>query len=294
MAGIQDLVGVDGYKWESPVDGVSVVKVSTWKDFLEFYYNELNDYETYIWRGQKRSDWNLEPTLNRLIKNAKIAKTKQYDFRQKHLDAFKLAARGRRGPNPRELTEENDWWALGQHFGLATPLLDWTASPFVAAYFAYIEPETTTRNRVVYALHQPSIEARVNELVQEKAKANAQSIKDIKSGKKPAGLFGDWPYKQPVMPEIDFIRPLSDENHRLVNQGGLFTRSPNETSIESWVMEKFQGKNENILLKILIPNTQREESLKNLNRMNINHLTLFPDLYGASKFCNLFGELDKY
>lgn len=98
----------------------------------------------------------------------------------------------------------------------------------------------------------------------------------------------------PVRPEFEFIRPRSDENQRLVNQSGLFTRAPTGKTIEEWVQAHFVGEASYILMKLLIPNRDREEGLRMLNRMNINHLTLFPDLYGASKFCNLFGEIEKY
>ena len=93
---------------------------------------------------------------------------------------------------------------------------------------------------------------------------------------------------------MEFIRPLSDENQRLVNQGGLFTRAPDGEAVESWVQKNFIDDSGYVLMKILIPNKDRTECLTSLNRMNINHLTLFPDLYGATKYCNLFGEIKNY
>lgn len=96
-------------------------------------------------------------------------------------------------------------------------------------------------------------------------------------------------------PEVLFIRPLSDENQRLVNQGGLFTRAPAGKTLDKWVQENHVEDDKGYtLIKILLPNKDRNGCLQNLNRMNINHLSLFPDLYGASRFCNLFSEISKY
>lgn len=179
---------------------------------------------------------------------------------------------------------------------MATPLLDWTASPFVAAYFAFIGSGTDqTTHRAVYALHRPSIEKKVRDLLRAEKQSRREKLEELEKAPEPKNHLAIAGLKLEPKPEFEFIRPRSDENQRLVNQSGLFTRATNGATIEDWVQKHFAGETGRYhLMKILIPNRDREVCLRILNRMNINHLTLFPDLYGASKFCNLFSEIDKY
>lgn len=94
---------------------------------------------------------------------------------------------------------------------------------------------------------------------------------------------------------LKFIRPLADDNPRLVNQNGLFTRTPDGMTVEDWVGEFFKDNvSSAVLIRITVPNKDRTDALRSLNQMNINHLTLFPDVYGASRFCNLQLEIRKY
>lgn len=79
----------------------------------------------------------------------------------------------------------------------------------------------------------------------------------------------------------------SDENARVVNQRGLFIKIPQAHSLEEVVSTIYRGEEHLIpLMKIRIPNQDRTTCLRSLNRMNINHLSLFPDLYGASYYTN--------
>lgn len=179
---------------------------------------------------------------------------------------------------------------------MATPLLDWTKSPFVAAFFAFIETDTQqTTHRAIFALHQPTIEKVANKKCGvENKRRKKQREESIKTGEPLRGLSGAMAISD-VPPELIFIRPFSDENQRLLNQNGLFTRSMTKESIESWVSNNLPpDDNDMTLIKFLIPDTERKKCLQTLNRMNINPLSLFPDLSGASKFCNLHSEIKNY
>jgi len=76
-------------------------------------------------------------------------------------------------------------------------------------------------------------------------------------------------------------------------------KMPPKTDLESSVRARFPDETSDsnpharhILMKITIPNDDRTECLKLLNKMNINRMSLFADLDGAAKYINSLWELD--
>jgi hypothetical protein len=265
-----------GWEQIAQGDGTLTFRLVSWSKFFDFIETEvfgafIATKHKYIWRGQRRSDWSLSSSLDRLFGKLQLLTNGPLllDRRSaQHLETFKYATRGRRGINPAKLSE-NEWWALGQHFGLATPLLDWTRSPFAAAYFAFEElASDPTDYRIVYGLDQSAVLQKNDELL------NGPSL------------------EQGRPPVLEFIDPMSDENQRLVSQDGVFTRAPIGTPIEHWIARVFENVSDAVLLRIEIPDADRLACLRALNRMNINHLSLFPDLGGASRSTNLKLELE--
>jgi hypothetical protein len=254
-------------------DGVATYRLRSWSEFGTFidthvFRDRGRAEHGFIWRGHRRSDWELETSLDRLFARVGYGGDESKLERRslEHLDDFRYAARGRRGLNPPALNE-NEWWALAQHFGLATPLLDWSRSPFAAAYFAFESHQDGTDYRVIWGLDIDAVRLRNKTITEEQAGDDRPTI-------------------------LELIDPLSDENPRLVNQGALFTRGPIGLPVNLWVNVFFVESDSEVLLRIEVPGGDRTECLRALNRMNINHLSLFPDLTGATRATNLRTELD--
>jgi hypothetical protein len=265
--------------WElasEPADGIVTYRLRSWREFSDFLERKVFHAENevppgYIWRGHRREDWSLSSSLDRMFERlGYVENLTDRDLERladAHLATFTFAARGRRGPAPPKLLE-NERWALGQHFGLATPLLDWSTSPYTAAYFAFEEPDAGTPVRCVYGLNVAAIRAHNHQII------NGKSIETVRP------------------PVLDIIDPLMDDNPRLVSQGGLFTRGPIGMPVERWVAQAFEGDSKTrALIRIDIPNGDRLPFLRELYRMNVTHLSLFPDLIGASRYTNLRAEL---
>jgi len=161
--------------------------------------------------------------------------------------------------------KEDEIWALGQHYGLETPLLDWTFSPYIAAYFAFEKPPgTDDSHRYVYALN----------LCVTRLLLKRKTRKDRFVG---------------------IIDTLTQPSPRFLVQKGVFTRVLEGNDIEKGVRDysKLRPNEGVILVKFKIPTGDREKCLDQLNLMNINHTSLLLDLRDVADRCNKLRDCDR-
>lgn len=250
---------------------IPVTRLESWRDYTELLESKFFNRPSaqLIFRGQRRSDWSLMPTLGRLSDNGIVTES----LAEAQLERFKRAIRGRLSDNSL-VDEDDELWSIGQHHGLMTPLLDWTYSPYVALFFAFAKPDSKDEEensyRVVYVLNKSFILEHQNETC------------------------------------IRLWEPRKDNYGRLVNQAGLFTFSPYDATIENKIAtvladdeafedEELRSASEEdqpdllarYICKIYIRNEGRDACLRHLRRMNVHHASLFPDLIGASDYCNI-------
>ena len=229
------------------------VELRDWDHFREYVAEEFGGKTGYIFRGHADREWKLESTLTRL--GQRVSGDLSPQFLDKiQLQNFRKKIRGLRGPNPQPL-DENGLWSFGQHYGLCTPLLDWTESVYIAAYFAF-ETSNSCRSgwRTIYALNHLRLRS---------------SILSLKHD------------------GLEFLDPLHDDNKRITAQAGLFTKIPTGTDLESWLVSKGL---ERYLIKLQIENGYRLDAINDLKLMNITGASIYPDLHGASITCNMFIE----
>jgi FRG domain len=275
-----------------PRKAFATIRVQSWSQFSDLLETHFLDWSEYAYRGQRCFDWPLLSKFDReLLQSRKLLD--QVDpyagldsgdralveqaiegkggrtlperavLLQEHLSAFKMAALGRRGAAPKSLSDD-EWWALGQHFGMATPLLDWTRSAYVACFFAFEDPSPPASGfRAVWAFsHREHLEVILNQ------------PENIEKRSEDVGT-------------IQLIETPIDENGRMISQSGLFTRTPGGEDIAAFINENVDLRGMSpVLYRVEVPDSQRDLFLRQLEFMNIHYGTLFPDLIGAAALSN--------
>jgi FRG domain len=237
--------------------GNASVQFETWDAFKQGYRARLprgSDYDVYkniIFRGQAQADWHLISTFDR-----------NYGFKRA----------GSRDTLSKQLIEEfyeecarySDWryarddprvLAMAQHHGLPTRLLDWTFSPYVAAYFAFVwflfEKPKAGGQVAIWALDRKAVQRRA-----------------------PEG-------------QLQIISLQDHENNRLGNQAGLFTfLKTNDANLEEYLSNPAVGLG-SALVKFELPTHECRASLQDLLLMGIHHGTIFPGREGIAQTIKL-------
>lgn len=247
----------------SDMAGIQYINITKWDKFIPFV-QEVKEASQYIWRGQSNSEWDLVSSFDRLFKNGEA---KEYIEKEskRHLDRFKYVVRGKLKYDNICGKDENEMWALAQHYGLKTPLLDWTYSPFVALFFAIHNHINKEKTVSIWGL------------------GNINNLNRIA--------------KEHEHGTIIRFHPKQKMNSRLISQNGLFTRVPFGQSLNELVVlisEHNYDYAHLFKIDIKFDSNDIKNCLIFLNRMNINYYTLFPDAEGVTKFCNMAFSIPNY
>jgi len=246
-------------------DGILTLRLASWDEFHSVV-KKFNNYPDYFWRGQKDNK-TLWSSFDQYLECKKISlnkKGRQEELRR-IMNNLKQSLKDLPNTHNIDFSKDDEVWAIRQHYGLKTPLLDWTESPYIAAYFSfYKKSEEKNSSRVIYAL--------------------SRGLKLLMNGKNRFVEFD--------LPNNNFD---SRQNHRLINQKGKFTIALEGKDIKSIVKEFWKtgnkkGKNYTtkvILAEILVPDKFQDDCLAALKAMNITHGTLFPDYAGAVEICKI-------
>ncbi|HSW16211.1 MAG TPA: FRG domain-containing protein [Ramlibacter sp.] len=243
---------------------MKVIRLTRWPEFVAY----ADSMEGWAFRGHVSPEWPLVPSLTRRLQcycpdprlwPLREARAMRIFRRKAHIYLHDRTA----------LEDDLRCLALMQHHGASTRLLDFTKSPFVAAFFAL---ESANRDVAVFALNTPALWL--------SAPAFDPSLTRSRIDPRAPGNFDRY-FARNQLPLIWFGEP-SEMDSRLVAQSGLFV-VPGVLDKPLDVILDGYGGSDDLLTQFVLPAGMREEAMRALYRMNVTYATLFPDLDGLAR-----------
>ena len=231
----------------------SIIKCASWQNFKSPALQTLFEQRPFsrgrfLFRGHGSSEWPLKSAFDRWFQGERSKKSSASDQLVK---LFQEEAQG--------IDIERELWgdrerrlALAQHHGVPTRLLDWTESPYVAAFFAFagVQPTNADVSVGVWCLDR-----------------DQKNVWASGSG-------------------VEILHVPSYGNERVRNQLGWFTllSAPYDT-LEEYV-KHFDDAGK-ALRQFHIPSSEARRALADLDLMGVNYSRIYPGLEGCARTAQL-------
>ncbi len=267
----------------SRISGVTEINVESWDEVIEVLYDGSwnpgmqRHRSPYVYRGLDQATYCLETSLQRLAVNRPqwIAQMEAHLLRN-----FRKYAH-------RDIVQRDSvwhWLAMAQHHGLATRLMDWTYSPFVALHFATANQQAFGEDGVVWMIdHWKAQQDLPQTLLSQLSEIGSVSFDADLLSRHVETLpalraFADQPSQDGFL--LFFEPPSIDD--RIVNQYALFSILSDPVAVlDDWLAQR-----PDVFKKIVIPASIKWEIRDKLDQSNLNERVMFPGLDGLSKWLN--------
>lgn len=228
----------------------------TWKEYKELASDKIESGGSYIYRGQRDSSWNLISSLMRIDIVTSLKDFQDYfNFLLPEVKEKLQAWEGRDW----DLTDQlglAEFVSYLQHNGFPTPLLDWTYSPYIAAYFAF-----EGINHFNPQCDKVAIYAFDHKAWSEKFKQEYDIAHD--------------------RDHVSVLRPRIIGNHKMALQQGCFTFS-NVRDVEKHI-RAHETNEKSFLTKYYLDVSERPKIITELSLMGISAVQLMPSVESVCK-----------
>jgi FRG domain-containing protein len=263
------------------VSSFRVIEIETWSDYQKVVTSP--ELRGWAFRGQRDSGWKLESSISRLLRQYKIDRRAWVGQEERVNRIFRRKAHLFLSHVPPE-DDDFQWLALMQHHGSPTRLLDFTWSPFVAAFFAL---ESASGPAAVWAVSVPRL---WNERFRVPGKRRPVTIGEFSL--KTPGNYQQW-FLSSRVPFLVQGEPLV-MNQRLVAQSGTFVVPSVLDKFLEEIIDTYSHPDRTLVKLAIDTERVRDDAMYALYSMNISHATLFPGLDGMARSLAYELEYDWY
>lgn len=250
-----------------PVAVLGERRIETWEQFRAWCVHR----DGWAFRGEASAEWPLVNSLARRLTDAGVPREQWGQREERAIRIFRRKAHVYL-PDRTVLNDHLRCLAMMQHHGAPTRLLDFTKSPYVAAFFAFEPAPLVSTDAAIYALNTPKLWAA--------APGFDPSLTRDEVDPRLPGRFERYfaPNRHPI---VWFGEP-AEMDRRLVAQSGLLV-VPGVVETDLATLLAGYGTDEPLLEKVVLAGGLRRRALHELYRMNLTQATLFPDLEGLAR-----------